>query len=93
MQAPGLDPPAGVRSPARFAVRVLAIASVLVLDGAVAWGLYGLGLNGLRAIGGWGLLMVGIVLTATAAANLLLVLVLMYLAAARQAETISGQSQ
>jgi hypothetical protein len=51
------------------------------------------GLDGLRAIGGWGLLLVGIVLAATAAANLLLLFVFVYLAAARRAETISGQSQ
>lgn len=93
MQAPELDPPAGIGSPARFIFLGMAVAAVLVLDWIVAWGLYGLGLNGLRAIGGWGMLLVGIVLTVTAAANLLLLLVFGYRAAVRQAEATSGQSQ
>ena len=93
MHAGEPGPPAGIRRLARSAVRALAALSVAVLDGAAAWGLYGLGLDGLRAIGGWGMLLVGIVLVATAAANLLLLLVFVYLAAARQAKTISGQSQ
>lgn len=93
MRASELDPQAGIRGPAGFIVRALAVAMVLALDAVVAWGLYGVGLHGLRAIGGWGMLMVGIVLTVTAAANLLLLLVFVYRAAARRADAIGGQSR
>lgn len=71
----------------RIALFAPALVAVLMLDALVVRGLYGLGAGGLRAIGGWGMLLVGIVLTATAAANLLLLLVLVYRAAARQAES------
>jgi hypothetical protein len=76
---------------ARSGPYLLTIAVVL-LDVLVAWALNGLGMDGLRAIGGWGVLMVGMVLVAAGAANLLLLLVFVYRRTARQAATIREQS-
>lgn len=79
-------------TPVKTLASVLLVAGVVLLDALVAWGLYGLGVGGLRDIGGWGMLMVGMVLTATAAANLLVLFVFVYRAAVRRAQTISEQS-
>jgi hypothetical protein len=61
-------------------------AAVMLLDVMTVAALVSLGIRGVGAIGGGGLLFVGVVLAVVAAANLLLAIGLVYPRAVRQAE-------
>jgi hypothetical protein len=67
-------------------------AAVLLLDVVTVAALVALGIEGVRAIGGGGLLFVGVVLGVVVAANLLLAIGLVYPRAVRQAELSSERS-
>ena len=65
---------------------------VLGMDAVAVWMLSGLGMNGLRDFGGWGMLMVGIVLVAIVAVNLLVLIALLLRAQMRRIESTSERS-
>lgn len=78
----------GVRG---IALGVLCLAVVL-LDVAAAAALGSVGIRGWRAVGGWGMLAAGLVVAPLAAANLLVLMWMLYPRAVRQAELSSEQS-
>lgn len=67
-------------------------AAVMLLDVMTVAALVSVGIKGVRAMGGGGLIFVGVVLVIVAAANLLLVIGLVYPRAVRQAELSSERS-
>jgi hypothetical protein len=65
---------------------------VLTMDADVVWTLSGLGVHGVRAIGGWGMLMMGVLLLPVVAANLLVLIALLYRTAMRRIESTSERA-
>ncbi|HEU4885259.1 MAG TPA: hypothetical protein VFT45_23560 [Longimicrobium sp.] len=67
-------------------------AAVILLDVMTVAALVSVGSTGVRAMGGGGLVIVGVVLAVVAAANLLLAIGLVYPRAVRRAELSSERS-
>jgi hypothetical protein len=66
--------------------------AVVLLDVAVALALGSIGIRGWRVAGGWGMLAAGLILVPVAAANLLVLIRMLYPRAVRQAELSSERS-